>query len=109
MGLVPGPRASGGLCGQFLCLCYWQAGLSLVARSSLPGPSLSADQLFPAGSGNVIRFPGTPADTADGTVGLAGRRTHVPTPPAGGGGALLPWFSLGRVGGWEAATQPLSA
>lgn len=69
-----------------------------MAQLSLPGPSLSADQLFPAGSANVIRFPGTPADTADGTVGRAAG-VHVSPPPAQGGDALLPCFCLGRVGG----------
>lgn len=49
-----------------------------MAQLSLPRPSLSADQLFPAGSANVIRFPGTPADTADGTVGQAAGRYMSP-------------------------------
>lgn len=45
------------------------ARTSSCGSSEAPGPSLCADQLFPAGSANVIRFPGTPADTADGTAG----------------------------------------
>lgn len=39
-------------------------------------PSLGADQLFSAGSSKVILFPGTLAETADGTVGQQEHTCH---------------------------------